>query len=382
MLVASNNRPLYQGVHEVRNLASLSENASTSRVLNLTHIHLTSAKDPNYLAKPFFRNVQLNKSLVVKHTVRPYEREFFARPRRTATKIILPFDTSDLKLGGRAIFVDQIGFEAFAKSYFGETDIASNPDVQVLRCLDEIPSLDPFLVREQLARYGFKPASCYLKISQHDLQTMVGYANVEIQRLVLKAFGAGMEAAAVRLTTKILANTLDRDLEPLKNTFKMSDVDFSEGMFSWRGFLYFKWHQRALQDDIRVVLEGLTTYRTIGTADDGTKAYLAKARPRLARKIVAAMKATQTVLDVYDMAYRALADGSNPAPFRSFLLKGPSLFFELGECLGILSHIGAFWSYRMGGKAQSRLMPAEFADILVDFEDSLMSIETPAFFAA
>ena len=375
MLAESYAKPSSQGAHEVRNLASLAETASTTRMLNLTQVHKTSGKDPDYFNKPFFRNVQLNRSLIVKHTIKPNEREFFSRPRRTATKLILPFDPNDLKLGGRAIFVDQIGFDTFAKSYFGEADvadIASNPDIQILRCLDDIPSLDPFLVREHLARYGFQPASCYLKISQHDLQNMVGYANVEIQRLVMKAFGEGMMAAAVRLTTKILANTLDRDLEPLKNTFQMGDADFSEGMFSWRGFLYFKWRQRDLQADITQVIEGLKTYRTVGTADESTKTYLNEARPRLTRRIVTAMVATQATLNIYDTAYRALVEGSNPAPFRQFLLKGPSMFFELGESLGILSHIGAFWAYRMGGKGQARLLPAEFADILVDFEDSLM----------
>ncbi len=371
----------HPGIHEVRNLASLAENASTSRMLNLTQIHAASAKDPAYRAQPFFRNVQMNKALVVKHTVRPNEREYFTRPRRTATKIILPFDTSDLKLGGRAIFVDQIGFDAFAASYFADKDVAANLDVQVLRCLDDIPSLDPFLVREHLARHGFRPAACYLKISAHDLQAMVSYANAEIQRLVLKASGAGMEAGAVRLTTKILANTLDRDLEPLRNTFKMGEEDFAEGLFAWRGFLYFKWRQRDLQTDLAALVEDLTSYRTVGPTDEETKAYLAKARPRLARKIMAAMNSTQAILNIYDMAYRALAEGSNPGPFRTFLMKGPSLFFTLGEALGILSHIGAFWAYRLNGKGQSRLLAAELSDILVDFEDSLESVETRPIFS-
>ncbi len=379
MLVASESK-FHPGIHEVRNLASLSDTASTSRVLNLTQIHTSSAKDPGYRVNPFFRNVQLNKAMVVKHTVRPNEREYFARPRRTATKIILPFDGTDLKLGGHAIFVDQIGFDAFAQSYFGEKDIAANQDVQILRCLDDIPSLDPFLVREHLARHGFRPAPCYLKISPHDLQAMVSYANVEIQRLVLKASGAGMESGAVRLTTKILANTLDHDLDPLKSTFKMGDEDFAEGLFSWRGFLYFKWRQQDLLADIQALIDDLTSYRTVGPTDDNTKAYLIKARPRLANKIMAAMRSTQAILNIYDMAYRALAEGSNPGPFRAFLLKGPSLFFTLGESHGILSHLGAYWAYRVGGKSQTRLLADELADILVDFEDSLMSIETRMIF--
>ena len=365
-----------QTSRDVRNLANLSETASTSRVLNLSLIHASSARDPAYAASPFFKNSLLNKSLLIKHTLRPSERALFSKPRRTATKIILPFDAGDLRLGGRSIFVNQTGYESFLRSYFGGTDRAANTDLLVLQHLDDIPSLDPFLVREHLARYGFRPAACYLKISPHDVQQMTGFANEEIQRLVMTAFGAGMESAAVKLTSKILANTLDRDLDPLRETFRMSREDFSEGMFSWRGFLYFKWRHIALQDEMRKVLEGLSTYQPAGKADEAMRDFLREVRPRLAKRIVSAATNVGRTLAIYDQAYRALVDGSNPGPFRRFLLDGPGLFFELGESIGILSHIGSFWAYRMGAAAQNaqRLTPTEYADILIDFDESLAAL--------
>ena len=363
---------------DVRNLANLSETASTSRVLNLSLIHAASSRDPAYTTAPFFKNSLLNKSLLIKHTLRPSERAMFSRPRRTATKLILPFDAGDLRLGGRSIFVNQQGYDSFVRSYFGGTDRSTNTDLLVLEHLDEIPSLDPFLVREHLARFGFRPAPCYLKISPHDVQQMTGFANEEIQRLVMTAFGGGMEAAAVKLTSKILANTLDGDLDPLRETFRMSREDFSEGMFSWRGFLYFKWRQTSLQEEIREVLRGLAGYRPLGPSDEDTRYYLAEARPRLARKIFAAVQTTWQTLKIYDDAYQALTESANPGPFRKFLIEGPGMFFELGENIGTLGHICSFWMFRMGGKMQHlRLSPQDFADILVDFEDSLLPLAVP-----
>ncbi|ESQ87889.1 hypothetical protein [Asticcacaulis benevestitus] len=373
---ASHSKTNNQSAREVRNLVNLGETASTSRVLNLSQIFTVSGRTDGYRAQPFFKHSQLNKALVIKHTLRAGERGLFAGPRRTATKLILPFDPADLRLGGRSIFVNQSGYLSFVKSFFNSPDMATNTDLQLLQHIDNIPSLDPFLVREHLARFGFRPDPCYLKISPHDLKEMVGFANEEIERLVMTAFGAGMEAAAMRLTSKILANNLDSDLEPLKQTFRMSDEDFNEGMFSWRGFLYFKWRQVQLQEEIRQVVEGLKSYRTIGPADAGTREYLEEARPRLAKKIMMAIVATRKTLRIYDDAYQALTQGSDPVPFRKFLLNGPSMFFDLGECIGILSHIGSFWTYRMGAKmAHARVTPAEFADILVDFEESLLSVE-------
>ncbi|MGN6209727.1 hypothetical protein [Asticcacaulis sp.] len=356
---------------DVRSLANLGETASTSRVLNLSAVHVNSAHEKDYQLRPFFRDSQMNKAILVKHTLRANERELFGRYRRTATKIILPFDATDLKLGGRSILVNQIGFDAFCRGYFGD-DINANADVQILRLLDQLPSVDPFLVREHLSRHGYKPGACYLKISPYDIQRMIGFANEEIERLVRTAFSGSVGGSAIKLAGKILANELDSELWPLKATLRMADDEFSDGIFSWRGFLYFKWRHIELQDEMRKVLEGLSTYQPIGACDDGTRDYLKEVRPRLAQRIVNAVASVGRTLNVYDRAYHALVHGENPGPFRRFLLDGPSLFFELGESIGILSHIASFWSYRMGQSMMTqRLTPFEYGDILMDFEDSL-----------
>ncbi|HTN39780.1 MAG TPA: hypothetical protein VLZ84_01425, partial [Asticcacaulis sp.] len=178
--------------------------------------------------------------------------------------------------------------------------------------------------------------------------------------------------SAIKLAGKILANELDAELWPLKATLRMSDDEFSDGIFSWRGFLYFKWRHIELQEEMRKVLDGLSTYQPLGACDDGTRDYLKEVRPRLAQRIVNAVAAVGRTLNVYDQAYHALIHGENPAPFRRFLLDGPGLFYELGESIGILSHIASFWSYRMGQQMQTqRLTPFEYGDILMDFEDSL-----------
>jgi hypothetical protein len=362
---------------DVRNLANLGETASTSRVLNLAQVYLVSSKEKEYQLKPFFRDSQLNKCLIVKHTLRPNERELFGRVRRTATKIILPFDPLDLKLGGRSMFVNQVGFDAFCRSYFGMDNISGNNDVQLLRALDDLPSLDPFLVREHLSRHGYRPGACYLKISPFDVQRMIGFANAEIERLVMTAFGKDMiGGAGVKLAGKILANELDKELWPLRTTLRMSDEEFSDGIFSWRGFLYFKWRHIALQDEMRKVLEGLASYQPAGAADEQVRDFLREVRPRLARRILNAATNVGRTLAIYDQAYRALVDGENPGPFRRFLLDGPGLFFELGESIGILSHIGSFWTYRMSTCAYNGqpLTPAEYADILLDFDESLAAL--------
>ena len=47
-----------------------------------------------------FKNISvLNKALILKHAVRPHERQLFTRMKSTATKVILPFAASEVELG-------------------------------------------------------------------------------------------------------------------------------------------------------------------------------------------------------------------------------------------------------------------------------------------
>ncbi len=231
-------------------------------------------------------------------------------------------------------------------------------------------------MREQLSRHGYRPGACYLKISPYDVQRMIGFANAEIERLVMTAFGKDLiGGAGMKLAGKILSNELDKELWPLRKTLRMSDNEFSDGIFSWRGFLYFKWRHTELQEEMRKVLDGLASYQPVGQADESLRDYLREVRPRLAKRILGATTNVGRTLAIYDQAYSALVNGENPGPFRRFLLDGPNLFFELGESIGILSHIGSFWSYRMNAQNQNqRLTPVEYSDVLMDFDDSLAAL--------
>jgi hypothetical protein len=111
---------------EVRSLAALGDTAATSRVLNLGQIFKVSGTDPDYRRRPFFQNGQLNKAIILKHTVRQNEKYLFNRAQRTATKVILPFDSGDLKLGGQSILVGQNGFETFLRQIFNSKDLAGH----------------------------------------------------------------------------------------------------------------------------------------------------------------------------------------------------------------------------------------------------------------
>lgn len=356
----------------VRNLAHLQNSASTARVLNLLRISKRN-EDPEYEAKPFFRNAVLNKAIILKHRLRRDEMELFNDGRQTATKVIIPIDGNDLKLGGRAIFIAQIGYEAQMEAMFGENWRAEIDDQQMLELLDTLPSLDPFLLREHLKRNNRFPARCYFDVSDADIARMVRFVESEIQKLINLCFAGGddrREGSGSRLVKKILSITVDEETEPLRLTLRLDKKDYQEGVFCWKGFLYYKWTLNETLPGIERVMSAIGTARARGPMDADAKLYLEKSRDSLRRSIQLICETAQKSLAYYDSAFDSLI-GGQPQAFRDFLLSAPAMFMDLGERLGAVNHIVSFWTYRFPQGRLPVVGAEELMDIFSDFECSL-----------
>jgi hypothetical protein len=356
----------------LRRLTSLQESASTARVLNLLSAHRKLGDDPALAQAPFFRNRLLNHSIIVKHRVRPHEFELFSGLRPNTIKILAPIDGSDLKLGARSLMLGQKDFDQAAGDIFGDDLKFGSPDRQVLDLIDELPSLDPFLVREHLNRNGFQPARGYFAISDADVQRMYDYVRGEVMALVAMSFNDGAAGPhAVRLVEKLLSNAPDSGFEPLKDTLKLNDREYLDGVFSWRGFLYYKWVLADAAPAISEVLKAIGAVQPRGPKDVEASAYLPAARQRLQAAIVRTCDSVRKMLDVYDRAYASLTQDGKPLAFRDFLLSAPGMFMSLGEQLGAIQHVVSFWRFRFTERRSALISPAELMDVFLDFEDSL-----------
>ena len=357
----------------IRSLVSLQHSASTARVLNLVATHRKLADDPSLKAQPFFQNRLLNHGILVKHRVRPHERELFAKPFSTVTKIMVPIDGDDLKVGARFLMMGQRDFDRAAEDLFGESLLPGRPDRQILDLLDELPSLDPFLLRENLKRNGFEPARGYFAITDSDIQRMHEFVRTEVMALVTLSSGQGGGGqAASRLVEKLLSNSVDAGFEPLKETLRLSDKDYQDGVFCWRGFLYYKWVLSELTPELGRVLVELARLQPRGSHTAETSRYLPAARARLEAAVTKTVNGVNDMLAVYDRAYRSLTLDGQPTAFRDFLLAAPDMFMALGEQSGAVQHIVSFWRYRFHTGRSTPVAPEELMDIFLDFEEGMV----------
>lgn len=344
--------------------------ASSSRVLNLAAIALANAQNPEHRTRPLFTSPVINCAIILKHRVRADETSLFDDARLVATKIIVPFDIGNLRAGGRSFFVHERGYDDKLRDVgiYG-SDGSFDRDREVLRVMDTVPSLDPFLLREHFRAAGIGCAECYFEISRADRMRMHGFVAGEIRRLITLATGGGTQSTA-KLATAMLSNEIDEKLEPLRRTLAMTGRDFHEGVFSWRGFLYYKWSMERFWPDVLAVLREIKEVQPFGAIDPDRRAFLADSRRGIIERVRDSGQCITKLLGIYDAAYDDLVQRHQPKRFREFLLSAPHLFVDLGDRIGAISHVVSFWRYRFPDKAASLIDAEELTNIFQDFNSS------------
>ncbi len=363
---------------EARSLNALENSASTSRVLNLRKIYLESAEDPTYEKHPFFQNPILNRSLILKHRLRGNERDDFMTPRTVATKLVIPIDITDLRVGAHYVFVGQKNFEKMLSGSIDKYDLNLSKDLETLSLLDTIPTLDPFILREQLSRNGVKPADCYFQIAGSDVARMLTFAEAEIGELVKMSVGAeGTGEQVAILTKKLLSNNGASETEGLRLTLQMDRSQYREGIFCWKAFLYYKWQLKDLLPKVKVVMSEIDLVVPRGHVSSEQKREISDMRKNISRGFGRAIKSVSATLSIYDTAYHALTKHSDPLVFKNFLLSAPELFSALGERLGAVEHLLSFWRYRVPMGNRPQITGDDLIDMFSDFENSLESVTEP-----
>jgi hypothetical protein len=356
-----------------RNLAMIRDSGSTARVLNLALVHERHGETEEYLSKPLLNTRLLNRAIILKHAVRNNERYLFVGSHSTTTKIVIPFSAAELQLGGRSLLFGERNFERTLSSMSGMNDPALlEKDFEVLRLLNSLPSFDPFLMRERLRQNGFDPARCYFEMSAADIAQMRAFVAREIEQLVNVAFANGGGAArdlTQRLADKLMTDESAKALDPLRMALDLSESDYREGVFSWKGFLYYKWLYLQIQPRLETFARKMLSVR-VTDADAEARAQLKEIRERIIGFMQIASKQVEATLMSYGLAFTTLIEGK-PREFRDFLLRAPEMFIPIGEAVGVLQHIETFWEFRFPPGAPQLLTADEAFEIFTDYDATL-----------
>ena len=363
----------------IRKLDKINDTGSSMRVLDLVKINQIYGQTESYKTQPLFNSRILNQAIIIKHRLRANEIEMFDSPRTVATKLIIPIDRNDLRSGGQYLFLGQKGEQAAIDMVMNDQSQAGARDRRTLAILDSLPSFDPFLVREHLRRDGVVPAPCYFEISSADATRMLTFVRREVEPLshrslktvARKPSAAPAPDAPADLAQKLMANDLLDEMEPLRVALQMAPRQFADGVFAWRGMLYYKWVCSEMREQLPDVTSEIRTLRPYGYCEQHVLEGLNVARLGIAEATNRSLQRSLDILHIYDRAFSGLTERSKPLEFRDFLIEAPQLFSELGEMLSVLHHVVSFWHYRTANALVVRITADELCDIVADFAEGL-----------
>lgn len=327
-------------------------NAGSSRVYHVDRLHRlvqdTGAGPEEFL----FRHPELHRIIFVKQAIRD-NTYLPGRLNRVGTKLYFAFNESNVFEGGKSIFVGDPGFDnalSFQSGFDRKRGVQDYiHDRDIIQIFDQLPSLDPFLLKDRLLAEAINPHPAYFEITQEEWTRVREHVMTRFRPIVEFAFG-GLDASRAQARLRLLIEKLwdAKDLDTLGPIIKAMELDRSEApaaLHAWKGVIYYDYRMTTLEAQIRRFAEWL-----------GSGAEPIDLIPAANRKIVLDVRdATRGVLrerwrkararlDEYNAAYRKLfVEKQSPAPFISFLGNASDVFSELGDALSRLDHAHEVW---------------------------------------
>ena len=346
---------LMSGVQSLRHITA---RASSARVLDLVSLALDEADNPDHRERPLFSHPVLNRTIIVKHHTRPGDFDYRPNRRAVTTKVVFPFDPADLDLGGQFLLADapDLAEQLSRQLHYADANLAN--DLAVLRLLETLPTLDPFLLAEALSAERKDVAPCYFRLSPADKEEMLGFVAEQVETLIGLCFSGAQAQAlkAKRLSELLLAEGDSPELDPLREALRLEPDAFPRSVFFWKAMLFYRWRSRTLAPDLKLIRQSIASIELRRFAPQAAP-FVARAADQLSAMIGDCERRIAEMFKTYDDVFQALTEQRSPEPFRQFLIDGPGMFARLGVRMGRLEQLISYWTHQFPERDTRRLSP-------------------------
>ena len=348
---------------------------------------------------PLFRNKYLNNCIVLKIVVA--KRCDRRRVYSTDTLIYFPFNAKNIYEGGDSVlFSDpkrdemlahKCGFEPADPDQFDDIE----HDQSLLEMLADIPTLDPFLLREKATQLDLEGEinPVYFNLTQAEWLAFQAPIREKIDALVRKALGVTHNLETTDIAGHV-SNFLDkiweaRNIENIEGFVDSMDIPRDrapELFFAWKAICYYQAQSRALEPSLKRLFEWIGNRRTALPIDQGTLPEEMREQTEaeitlLKQRMREYYRETKSIFDIYEDSYQQFFEQGNPKPFKRFLGNAQEQFLALAACLSANAHAVNLLEdqWRRGGPLVYAVQHRELLDCLlsiygIDRADALAAI--------
>jgi hypothetical protein len=346
-------------------------NAGSSRVFNCNDVVRKLKSRPDEEKPYFFETPALHHLVVMKEALR-YDEPRHPKGLAVATKLYVPYNAADIYEGGRSIFLHspnllQVLHEQFGVEHSPAGSEALDHDLGIFQVLDELPSLDGFLMHDALALDDIEVNDTYFDVSPEERVAIHEFIRGKMEPLVRAAYG-GKTPLAQKVAQLIDAIWEAKDyaaLEPLVLAFRFPADEALAIFNAWKGinFYAFEYHQgrkrrealaQWLRDD--ALPKNLVPRQVMQIAEPIRRETVERLRTHWVE--------VDTTLKQYEKLYGEFVESANPGPFIGFLRGAKSIYWQLGDSLSKIDHAINCWDIWTGSKPGRHLPHDQLEAIL------------------
>lgn len=360
---------------DYRSIVSLCRSSSSSRVLNLYQkSQKMRFQAQQYDGDAIFRSHKLNQSIIIKARLNGAEKNLFQASRSQGTKIFILYDETDLRTGGKSLFINELAFfellqDNFGIDYFMDEE-NSRFDIEALNLIDKTPSLDPFLLRERLRMAGRNTAKEWFEISSGDYLRIKEFVVSELKPLAELSAENDYEAAqfANVICERLWDGSDTKSLSPLLKSVDISEVEAPEALFAWKGLIYYKFIMSMLEKDFESLRRDFQKIKLVKYGDGSDASTINTLKGEVIQILEAHLQAGKQALEHYQKAYHVnFLREHNALALKEFLKTAPQIFNSVGPAISAVSHAVSYWNYRFKNEVILVCEAREFEEILLDF---------------
>jgi hypothetical protein len=339
--------------------------AGPSRRFNVLEV---TARQQREGGATLFRHGFLNRCIILKHLDhrdRGRGNTAGQRGQRPAnTLIYMPYDPVHPFDGGESFLYSRKTFRALQADRAGSARAASvdlRHDEAILDVLDDLPALNPFLLREAVTRAGLSVPDAYVAPDPDIAERLQRRLHRRVRPLVIAAFANDEAAADCQLGTLVdafLQPERSAHLEALGAALQLDPEQAPRLLSAWAGIAFFEEELTRLKPAIHEFAQWLTQR----AAADPANADAAVDRVRL--RVRAAWAEIREIIDTYQNSYQELVFHSHPEPFVAFLRRCGDSYRSMGDLIGRFEQAVHAWRVHTTTFARTPPPPEVMAEFL------------------
>jgi hypothetical protein len=342
--------------------------SGASRVFNCLQLtrELRDAGSDDASAEPFFSLRGLNNIIFIKETALPGGGGGAAPAAMlpVRTKLFIPYNPANPYEGGQSSFTDEARFEEAIAYLTGASAASSEPfrrDLEKIRLLEQMPSLDPFLLKDKFTLSGIKINDGYFKLSQEDwtnIRAHIRQRFVLMSRFATEGQGDVSDEVVDRLVDRIWEARQIEPLYPLLAAFGLPVDQAAEFFYAWKGIAFFDFEFSRNAERVRGFSSWLQTASVRGALHRAEAEAFDQDRAQVRAQLRSKLGETLGILTEYNESFDQLFRRRETArAFSSFMLNSRRHFWQLGNNLNGIYHVASLWD-RVTGRLPGRAVPA------------------------